>query len=157
MSVKAKITSQMACFERAIQGFVDEARELNKNNKSCHVALLMQGKRKVISYGFNQMDRQCFRGKSVFSLHAEVDCLRKCRPIKDVMKRNYSLVVVKVAKEEDGKFYDSMPCKYCTKFLLGLGFRSVYCSNSQGKIVKVDLNSYIPYNACSGPCSKIKF
>jgi cytidine deaminase len=133
-------------FEKAIQSYVDEALEFNKNNKSCHVALLMHGKRKVISYGFNQMDRQCFRGKSVFSLHAEVDCLRKCRPIRDVMRRNYTLVIVKVAKNDDCTFHDSMPCKHCKKFLQGLNFKSVYCSNSKGKIVKVVLNDYTPYN-----------
>jgi deoxycytidylate deaminase len=138
----------MTSFESVVHAYIDEARELNKNSKSCHVALLIQGKRKVISYGFNQMDRQCFRGKSVYSLHAEVDCLRKCRPIKDVMKRNYTLVVVKIGKADE-IFYDSMPCKHCTKFLLGLGFRSVYCSNKHGKIVKVSLDEYIPYNATS--------
>jgi deoxycytidylate deaminase len=137
----------MTSFENIIQGYIEEAIELNKYNKSCHVALLMQGKRKVVSYGFNQMDRQCFRGKSVYSLHAEVDCLRKCRPIKDIMKRNYSLVVVKVSKKDDGTYYDSMPCKHCTDFLLGLGFKSVYCSNRDGKIVKVNLDIYIPYNS----------
>jgi deoxycytidylate deaminase len=144
----------MSCFEKAVHSYIDEARELNKYNKSCHVALLMQGKRKVISYGFNQMDRQCFRGKSVYSLHAEVDCLRKCRPIKDVMKRNYTLVVVKIGKADDGIFYDSMPCKHCTKFLVGLGFKSVYCSNSGGKIVKVNFDDYIPYNLCGNSCNK---
>ena len=138
----------MACYENIVQGYVDEARELNKNNKSCHVALLIQGKRKVVSYGFNQMGRQCFRGKSIYSLHAEVDCLRKCRPIRDVMKRNYTLVVVKIGKIDTKTYYDSMPCKHCTKFLLGLGFKNVYCSNKHGEIVKINLNNYIPYNAC---------
>lgn len=143
---------KMATFEKAIHGFIDQARELNKNNKSCHVALLMQGKRKVVSYGFNQMDRQYFRGKSVYSLHAEVDCLRKCRPIKDIMRRNYSLVVVKVGKKECIKFYDSMPCKHCTKFLLGLGFKNVYCSNNHGQIIKLNLCKYVPYNSENECC-----
>lgn len=133
-------------FENAIQGFVDEALMFNKENKSCHIALLMNGKHKVISYGFNQMDRQCFRGKSILSLHAEIDCLRKCRPIRDIMRRNYTLVIVKVAREVDTKFYNSMPCKHCKKFLQGLNFKSVFCSNNEGKIVKVVLNDYIPYN-----------
>ncbi len=135
----------MTYFENAIKGYIKEAIELNKHNKSCHVALLMQGK-KIVSHGFNQMDRQCFRGKSILSLHAEVDCLRKCRPIKDIIKRNYSLVVVKVSKNDNGIYYDSMPCKHCTKFLLGLGFKNVYCSNKDGKIVKINLGEYIPYN-----------
>lgn len=133
-------------FENIIQEYIEEARKLNKYNKSCHVALLIQGKRKVISYGFNQMDRQCFRGKSVYSLHAEVDCLRKCRPIKDVMKRNYTLVVVKIGKVDDRILYDSMPCKHCTEFLIGLGFKSVYCSNRDGRIIKVNFDDYVPYN-----------
>lgn len=137
----------MAWFDSVIKGYIEEAVQLNKHNKSCHVALLMQGKRKVVSYGFNQMDRQCFRGKSIFSLHAEVDCLRKCRPIKDIMKKNYSLVVVKVGKNDNRTYYDSMPCEYCTKFLIGLGFKNVYCSNKQGNIVKIDLSIYVPYNS----------
>lgn len=137
----------MTCFENIIQEYADEARKLNKKSKSCHVALLIQGKRKVISYGFNQMDRQCFRGKSIYSLHAEVDCLRKCRPIKDVMKRNYTLVVVKIGKLDTGTYYDSMPCKHCTKFLLGLGFKNIFCSDKHGKIVKINLDKYVPYNA----------
>lgn len=139
----------MTSYENIIQIYMNKAREINKHNKSCHLALLLQGKRKVVSYGFNQMDRQCFRGKSVYSLHAEVDCLRKCRPIKDVMKRNYSLVVVKISKKDNNKYYDSMPCKYCTKFLLNLGFKTIYCSNNQGNIVKINLNDYIPYNICT--------
>lgn len=136
----------MSCFETIVQEYAEEAIRLNKHNKSCHIALLMNGKRKVVSYGFNQMDRQCFRGKSIISLHAELDCLRKCRPIKDIIKKNYSLVVVKVSKNDDGTYYDSMPCKHCTKFLIGLGFKSIYCSNRDGKIVKIIFENYIPYN-----------
>ncbi len=133
-------------YEKVIQGFVDDALELNKNNKSCHIAILMNGKRKVISYGYNQMERQCYKGKSIHSLHAEIDCLRKCRPIRDIMKRNYTLVIVKVSRNKNDIFYDSMPCKHCKQFLQGLNFKSIYCSNDEGKIVKIILNNYIPYN-----------
>ena len=135
----------MTYFERIIQDFAEEAIKLNKYSKSCHVALLMQGKRKIVSYGFNQIDRKYFKGKTVFSLHAEVDCLRKCRYITDIKKGNYSLIVVKVSKNNDGTLYNSMPCKYCTKFLLGLNFKNVYCSQD-GKIVKISLDDYTPYN-----------
>lgn len=134
-------------FENIIKSFVNDALEYNKDNKSCHVALLMQGKRRVISYGYNQMDRQCFRGKSIYSLHAEIDCLRKCRPIRDIMRRHYTLVIVKVGKDNDGTFHDSMPCKHCKKFLQGLNFKNVFCSNSKGEIVKVNLENYVPYNS----------
>lgn len=143
MSISAQHSEN--AFLNVIQGYVDNALEFNKNNKSCHVALLLQGK-KVVSYGFNQMDRQCFRGKSVLSVHAEIDCLRKCRPIKDIIKRNYTLVIVKLAKDINGTFIASMPCKSCTKFIKGLNFKKVYCSNNQGQIVKINLNEYVPYN-----------
>ncbi len=133
-------------FENVIQGYIDNALEFNKDNKSCHFALLMNGRHRVVSYGYNQMDRQCFRGKSILSLHAEIDCLRKCRPIKDIIKRNYTLVIIKVAKNEKKTFYDSMPCKHCKEFLQGLNFKSVYCSNNNGKITKIILNDYIPYD-----------
>jgi len=132
-------------FHSVVQGFVEDAIEVNKNNKSCHIALLMNGK-KVVSFGYNQMGRQCFRGSSVNSLHAEIDCLRKCRPIRDVMGRGYTLVIVKVSKENNGTYYDSMPCKNCKKFLQGLNFKSVYCSNRKGEIVKINLVDYTPYN-----------
>jgi deoxycytidylate deaminase len=131
-------------FDRVIQAYIDEAFELNKSNKSCHLALLLQG-HKVISYGFNQMDRQCFRGKTISSLHAEIDCLRKCRPIKDLIRRNYTLVIVKVAKEVDKLYSDSSPCKCCTKFIKGLGFKHVYCTTKEGKIEKINLDEYVPY------------
>jgi deoxycytidylate deaminase len=133
-------------FEKVIRPFIEEALEYNKDNKSCHVAILLQGKHKVISHGFNQMDRQCFRGKSIRSLHAEIDCIRKCRPLKDLLKRNYNLVILKVAKDVNRTFYDSRPCKHCTIFLQGLGFKNVYCSDNNGEIVKINLDEYIPYN-----------
>jgi len=130
--------------ERIIQGFITRAIENNKKNKHCHLALLLN-KGKVIYHGFNQMDRQYYRGKSTYSLHAEIDCLRKCRPIRDIIKRNYSLVVVKVSRSSVGKLYNSMPCKCCTDFIRALGFKKIYCSNDEGKIVKVILNNYIPF------------
>lgn len=132
-------------FDEIIQNYVDKAVKLNKKNKSCHIALLIQGKNKVISHGFNQMDRQSFRGKSIISLHAEIDCLRKYRPISDLKKRNYSLVVVKISKNKHN-YYCSLPCKECTEFLINVGFKSIYCSNCNGDITKLNLNTYIPYN-----------
>lgn len=136
----------MANFECIIRNFVDRALEINKGNKSCHIALLLQGKRKIRSYGFNQMNRQCYQGKPIYSLHAEIDCLRKCRPIKNIQRRNYSLVVVKVAKNNTKIFHDSFPCKHCTKFLINVGIKNVYCSDKNGKIIKICLNEYKPYN-----------
>lgn len=131
-------------FERVIQLYINEALELNANNKSCHLALLLRG-HKVMSYGFNQMDRQCFRGKTISSMHAEIDCLRKCRPIRDLFKRNYTLIIVKVSKSDDMLYSDSSPCKCCTKFIKGLGFKHVYCTTKEGTIEKIDLSEYIPY------------
>ena len=123
-------------FDRLIQQFVDEVLEHNKNHKSAHIALLLQG-RKVISWGFNQMDRQCFRGENIRSLHAEIDCLRKCRPIRDICKKNYKLLIVKISRDPNQLYSDSRPCNCCTKFILGLGIRRVYCSNDDGIIEKL--------------------
>jgi len=134
-------------FDRIIQQYVDEVLEHNKNHKSCHIAILLQG-RKVISVGFNQMDRQCFRGESIRSLHAEIDCLRKCRPITDIYKRNYKLLIVKISKDKrnDKQIYtDSRPCDCCTKFIIGLKIKRVYCSNENGQIEKLNLKTYEPY------------
>lgn len=140
------LTITKMCLESIIQLYANKALEHNGDNKACHMALLMSGNNKVISFGFNQMDRQCFRGKYVSSVHAEIDCLRKYRPIRDLMKRNYYLVIVKVAKSDKVMYHDSMPCKHCTRFLLGLNFRHVYCSNKDGSITKLNLNAYVPYN-----------
>lgn len=129
---------------RLIHNYIVKARELNKQNKSCHIAILLRGK-KIVTYGFNNMDRQCYRGKPIFSMHAEIDCLRKYKPSGSINKRNYTLVVVKVAKLED-KYYDSMPCKNCTKVILELGIKKLYCSRNNGDIVKINLKEYVPYN-----------
>lgn len=128
-------------FENIIHRFIDEAFEVNKNSKSCHVAFLLKGRHKVVSYGFNQMDRQFYKGKMTNSLHAEIDCLRKTRNV-----RKYTLVVVKIAKTNTRKYYNSMPCKQCTDYLIDSGFKRIYCSNDQGQIVKIVLNNYTPYN-----------
>lgn len=135
----------MSQFKPTILKYVQEAREMNRTNKSCHIAVLLQGKRKICSYGFNQMDRQCYRGRHVSSLHAEVDCVRKIQHIQQKVQR-YTLIVAKVSKNDDSKMYSSMPCKECTKYLLGLGFKSIYCSTHHGTIVKVRLTKYVPYD-----------
>ena len=135
----------MSQFKHIVLRYMQEARRMNRVNKSCHIAVLLKGKRKICSYGFNQMDRQCYRGKHVSSLHAEVDCVRKMAEPLRAMRR-YTLVVAKVSKNDDSKMYSSMPCKECTKYLLGLGFKSIYCSTHHGTIVKVHLNKYVPYD-----------
>jgi hypothetical protein len=129
-------------FDKIIQNYVQEALEHNKYNKSCHIAILLDGKQ-PISYGFNQMDRQCFRGKAITSLHAEVDCLRKVRPISLIRKKNYKLVVIKISRL-DFKYTDSRPCDCCTKFIKGVGLNYVYCSMKDGEIHKINFNNYIP-------------
>lgn len=134
-------------FINLVQPYIDKAIELNKNKKSCHIALLVCNKNKVISYGFNQMDRGCFRGKKIYSLHAEIDCLRKIRPITKLDNRKYKLVVVKISRF-DKKLTDSRPCDYCTQFIKGVGINSVYCSIESGKIEKINMNNYKPFKIC---------
>lgn len=130
-------------FDKIIQNYASEALELNRYNKSCHIAILLH-KKKVVSFGYNQMDRQCFRGKAITSLHAEVDCIRKIRPISDISKRNYSLLIIKISRY-DHTYTNSKPCDCCTKFIKGVGINHVYCSNENGEIEKIKLDdSYIP-------------
>lgn len=134
-------------YKNLIRMYADDAINLNKHNKSCHVAILLQGKHRVVSYGFNQMNRMCFRGKSVPSLHAEMDCLRKCRPIREVSSGKNKLLIAKLSKKNDGTtYYNSMPCKRCTEFIKGLNFKKVYCSDQNGDIVKIRLDNYVPYD-----------
>ncbi len=64
-------------FERVLDQYVEEALEYNRENKACHVAFLLKNKKTVLRIGYNQMDRQCFRGQPISSLHAEIDCLRQ--------------------------------------------------------------------------------
>ena len=145
----------MAHFKPTVLKYVQEARDLNRFNKSCHIAVLMQGTRKVCSYGINQMERQYYRGRHVSSLHAEIDCVRKCKSIDGKRKRRsqttstahgYTLIVAKVSKNDNNKFYSSMPCKDCTRFLLEHGFKKIYCTTYEGAIVKVRLDDYVPYD-----------
>lgn len=147
----------MSKFDKIVELYMDETFERNRENRACHVAFLLKGK-KVIQTGFNQMDRQCFRGKCITSLHAEIDCLRKARPITELIRKNYSLLVINISKEafEDDDhphrhnnvhsyYKNSKPCSNCTKFLMGLNFKFIYCSNENGEIEKLYLDTYEPY------------
>lgn len=130
-----------------IKQYIDDAMELNKYKKSCHIALLIKGKNKVISHGFNQMDRGCFRGKSITSLHAEIDCLRKIRPFTRLCNKKYIFVVVKVSRY-DKSFTNSRPCDCCTKYIKGVGINSIYCSTELGSIEKINMDDYTPCKIC---------
>lgn len=134
-------------FEKLVRVYVEEAIKLNKYKKSCHIALLIYKKNKVISYGFNQMDRCYFRGRKICSLHAEIDCLRKIKPTVKLENKKYKLVVVKISRY-DLKLTDSRPCDFCTQYIKRVGINSVYCSMESGEIKKIDMDSYIPYKIC---------
>jgi deoxycytidylate deaminase len=130
-------------FDKIIRTYLQDALTLNKNNKSCHMAFLLHHQ-KIISHGFNQMDRQCFRGRAITSLHAEIDCIRKIRPLSDINRRNYKMLIIKVSRH-DLKYSNSKPCDCCTKFIKDVGINHIYCSNNNGTIEKIKLDSsYIP-------------
>lgn len=129
-------------FERIVNLFLEDALDCNKNEKSCHMAILMNGKNKIYSHGFNQMDRHYFQGKCVTSLHAEVNCLSRIK-IKTNNLKKYKLLVIKVSRH-DMSFTDSRPCDICTELIREIGIKKVYCSNKNGTIEKLNMNNYIP-------------
>lgn len=116
---------------------------LNPENRSCHVAFLLKGK-KILHVGFNQMNRNYYEGQSVTSLHAEIDCLRKIRYNKI---KKYDILIVNINKDSsNNKLYkDSRPCKHCTDYLLKKGYKHVFCSTHNGVIEKLNLKEYDPY------------
>jgi len=131
-------------FDR-IQNFdycVEKAIEHNKSFKSCHVAFLIRSN-KIISYGYNRMDRNCYNGKFVTSVHAEVDCLRKY--VKNLNKCKF--IVIKIDRTCDSfRIYrDSRPCDCCTKFIDNKGIKNFYASTEDGCIKKFFLNTYEPF------------
>lgn len=132
-------------FEKLLDKYAEKALYKNRYNKACHVAFLLKNRKVPIKIGYNQMERQCFQGQEITSLHAEIDCLRQCRSIK---AKNYTFLVVNISKDiKDGKikYKDSRPCIHCTKFLKEVGFKHIYCSNSEGVIEKLSLSLYDPY------------
>jgi deoxycytidylate deaminase len=134
-------------YDNIVKQYIDDAIKLNKYKKSCHIALLIKGKNEVLSYGYNQMDRGCFRGKSITSLHAEIDCLRKIRPFTRLCNKKYTLVVVKISRH-DKSFTDSRPCDQCTRYIKSVGINSIYCSNELGHIEKIHMDNYTPCKIC---------
>ena len=134
-------------FDRLIENYADGALKINGENRACHIAFLLKTNKIALKIGYNRMDRQCFRGREITSLHAEIDCLRQYRPIRDLTKKGYNLLVVNISKDICGKikYKDSRPCIHCTKFLRGLGFTYVYCSTPEGIIEKMSLIGYDPY------------
>jgi deoxycytidylate deaminase len=119
---------------------------LKTNSRSCHIAFLLKGK-KILHFGLNQMNRNYYEGKSITSLHAEIDCLRKLGNNKI---KNYSILVVNLIKDNsknttDTLYKDSRPCANCTSYLIKKGFKHVLCSTQNGIIEKINLKDYKPY------------
>lgn len=134
-------------YQNIIYRYIEDAIELNRHKKSCHIAILVKRKNEVISYGFNQMERGCFRGKKITSLHAEIDCLRKIRPVTRLDNKKLTLVVVKISRY-DMSFTDSRPCDCCTNYIKGVGINTIYCSTESGSIEKININNYNPFKIC---------
>jgi len=103
---------------------------------SKHIAFLIKGKC-VIKFAKNEYERQCFKGKSTTSLHAEINCVRQLKPKKNVKK--FRLLVININKE-NGELKNSIPCLTCKKYLINKGFTHIYCSTKDGSIKKFKLN-----------------
>jgi cytidine deaminase len=59
----------------------------------------------------------------------------------------FKLIVIRVSMEDQQTLKNSMPCKYCRDYLLNVGFKTIFCSNDDGDIVKVKLNDLPDYES----------
>jgi deoxycytidylate deaminase len=124
--------------------YLEDGLLYNKDNRVCHIAFLLKGK-KMVRIGYNQMHRNYYNRKVITSLHAEVDCIRKLTGCKNYNR--YSILVINIYKGRNNSvhFKDSRPCKDCTNFLKEKGYKNIFCSTEKGIIEKINFNSYDPY------------
>lgn len=80
----------------------------------------------IISTGFNQ---NTINFSHLWSIHSEVDALRKIR--KNVDLSNAEMYVVRIGKDIDNPLKMSRPCTGCQNFILKRGIGKVYYSYSE--------------------------
>ncbi len=51
----------------------------------------------------------------------------------------FKLVVIRVSMDDQRTLKNSSPCKHCRDYLLGVGFKTIFCSTDEGTIEKVKL------------------
>jgi deoxycytidylate deaminase len=113
---------------------------MNATCRYSHVACIVKGK-KLVSYSRNDYSRQCFNGKYISSLHAEIACMRNIPDLRKGMK----VIVLRYSKGT-GKLCDSRPCNTCKEYLTSKGLTSIYCSNEDGHVVKYRIKDLPVYN-----------
>lgn len=111
----------------------------HQTKRYCHVACLVKGKR-IINIAKNDYTRQFSGGQLNTSLHAEINCVKQVRDLK-----NYRLIVLRFTS--DGKLRDSKPCHSCKMYLMNRGLSHVFCSTENGVIQKLRLESIIAYQS----------
>lgn len=95
--------------------------------------------------------------KDITSCHAEMDVLIKAGFGKHlnrmmmglsppVRTTKISLMVIRV--NSDGDFANSMPCKFCKDFIIYCGIKTVYYTDSKGRLITdkiLNVNSLFTY------------
>jgi len=129
------------------QNTINKFREIcckNQHQHHNHVACLLKGRKKVISYSLNDYRRQYVSRAITSNIHAEVSCLKNILTKDKKIKKNLILLILRFKK--DGTLCDSKPCAECKKYLLSNNILSVFCSLSDGSIQKIflkDLPNYL--------------
>jgi len=114
-----------------------------------HGAVLFTGSPdtgKVFSTGYNQnitSKIKCFSLNHLCAIHAEMDCLLKCRNIFSFRKtpketrRKFNMIVIRLKQDGLG---ESKPCALCHNFLKKFRIKKVYYSTSSGNVIMMKVN-----------------
>jgi deoxycytidylate deaminase len=101
--------------------------------RSVHIAYVLKGRR-IVHQAVNDSDRCYVDGRYQTSMHAEMNVLRSLKK-----NKSFNLLVIRIEKGT-GQLCESTPCDNCRQELLNRGFKTVYCSRSDGSIQKVRLD-----------------
>lgn len=120
-----------------------------KKKRYFHGACVVSGSR-IYGSGYNNSTRVYIRGKSYYSVHAEMmalsmsglqplsrkgKCASRRGPYGGIRKRNYDLWVIRLGSKGNGKLMESYPCNLCIQFMREYGIKRVFYSNGEGNVI----------------------
>jgi len=133
-------------------GIIEQIKQIHSSDKISskkHYAVIFKSYKNAvwqdkISFGYSRVETKNF----MCSTHAEVDAIDKIKHWRN-MPKSVDLFVIRLSK--DGCIGESKPCKHCILLIkkAKINIKYIYCSNSNGKIIKLRIGEYEPC-ICSG-------
>jgi hypothetical protein len=99
-----------------------------------HFSFVMDGRRKIISYGVNHSFKSHpiakRYGHRFFAVHSELDAILRF-PYPPKYLHQYTMVNIRLGKKGEPRL--ARPCKSCQQMLAAFGLRRIYYTNTNGE------------------------